>query len=182
MNNATDRWDEGATGARANYEHAPQDTRISSAGRLRLPSEARPPPRSTGHRHGRQRIPRCSDRRGAGRAAGQASGRGGGTPWLAYSRGETAATILETLPAWASAFSVSAVSASYVKAHMGRDPYQQESRLWSQLYAGLLERLCNPALVSQPLVITTLRLPSVEQLTGVLPASEPRETSVRGPT
>jgi len=77
---------------------------------------------------------------------------------------------------------VSAVSASYVKAHMGRDPYQQESRLWSQLYAGLLERLCNPALVSQPLVITTLRLPSVEQLTGVLPASEPRETSVRGPT
>lgn len=114
------------------------------------------------------------------RSHGQVDGRSRRAPWLAYSAGQTAATVLATLPAWGSVLDLAPMPAAEVAVKMREPAYRDGAAMWQQLYAQLLDRLSQPGAAPAPMVITTTALPFARDLRQVMAAMANRRPAPAG--
>lgn len=85
------------------------------------------------------------------------------SPWHVLVAGQTAATVLQALPPWAELLDAPALSAAEVLAELEKPTLREAATMWRRLYAGLLDRLGNGGATRGPLVVASVRLPTLAQ-------------------
>lgn len=104
------------------------------------------------------------------RSHGQVDGRSSRAPWLEFSRGQMASTLLATLAAWGSVLDMEPIPATAVAVKMQQAEYRDGAAMWQQLYKQLLDRLSQAVPVPAPMVLTTLALPFARDLRAAMAA------------